>query len=612
MDKIVILDFGSQTTQLIGRRIREFGVYTEIVPGDAPLTCTVLDGAKGIILSGSPSSVYDEGAPVPDPAVYNTGLPLLGICYGLQRITADHGGRVEPLPEREYGGVKVTLDAAVLAKLPCSAGGGKAAAFIAGFTGSTAGAAPVAAAPSAAIPATTVAATTATASPAATSPAATAAAAPAATATSAAIPATTVAATTASPAAAAKPAASALAAAQNISFTAWMSHGDSLAQLAPGFIQIGTSAHGFPAVLVHENKAWFGLQFHPEVTHCEHGRDILKSFALDICGARPEWTMERYIEEVRSNLAQRVGKNPVLLLISGGVDSTVAGALLLKTLDPDQVHLMYMDTGLMRKNETQIVSANLERLGAKHLHIIHCEKEFLSTLSGLIDPEEKRRAIGDLFISIQEREVARLGLPDSYFLAQGTLYTDLIESGKGVGKKAHVIKSHHNVRSPLVEAKRIAGRIIEPLDRLYKDEVRALGRLLGIDEDIVMRHPFPGPGLAVRILGEVTREKCDILREADHIYIQELKRRGLYDQIWQAFAVLLPIRSVGVAGDVRKYGWVLALRAIVSEDGMTADVYPFPMKDLLEISTLITNTVKDIGRVTYDISSKPPATIEWE
>ncbi|MFZ5367655.1 MAG: glutamine-hydrolyzing GMP synthase [Spirochaetota bacterium] len=485
----------------------------------------------------------------------------------------------------------------------------------------TAAAAPAATVPSAAIPATTVAATTATASPAATSPAATAAAAPAAavaapaaTAASAAIPATTVAATTAtaSPAAAAKPAASALAAAQNISFTAWMSHGDSLAQLAPGFIQIGTSAHGFPAVLVHENKAWFGLQFHPEVTHCEHGRDILKSFALDICGARPEWTMERYIEEVRSNLAQRVEKNPVLLLISGGVDSTVAGALLLKTLDPDQVHLMYMDTGLMRKNETQIVSANLERLGAKHLHIIHCEKEFLSTLSGLIDPEEKRRAIGDLFISIQEREVARLGLPDSYFLAQGTLYTDLIESGKGVGKKAHVIKSHHNVRSPLVEAKRIAGRIIEPLDRLYKDEVRALGRLLGIDEDIVMRHPFPGPGLAVRILGEVTREKCDILREADHIYIQELKRRGLYDQIWQAFAVLLPIRSVGVAGDVRKYGWVLALRAIVSEDGMTADVYPFPMKDLLEISTLITNTVKDIGRVTYDISSKPPATIEWE
>jgi GMP synthase (glutamine-hydrolysing) len=569
VDKVVILDFGSQTTQLIGRRIREFGVYTEIVPGDAPLTCTVLDGAKGIILSGSPSSVYEAGAPVPDPAVYNTGLPLLGICYGLQRMTADHGGRVEPLPEREYGGVKVNLEAAAIQNLPPTAGAGKARAFLSGFAAGH-----------------DIAAT----SP---SPATAAAASPAASIDTAG-------------------AAASSGAVQDLSFTAWMSHGDSLALLAPGFIQIGTSAHGFPAVLIHESKPWFGLQFHPEVTHCEHGRDILKAFALDICGAAPEWTMERYIEAVRANLAQRVGRNPVLLLISGGVDSTVAGALLLKTLDSDQVHLMYMDTGLMRKNETEIVSANLSRLGAKHLHIIHCEKDFLSALAGLTDPEEKRRAIGDLFISIQEREVGRLGLPDTYFLAQGTLYTDLIESGKGVGKKAHVIKSHHNVRSPLVEAKRNAGRIIEPLDRLYKDEVRALGRLLGIDEDIVMRHPFPGPGLAVRILGEVTREKCDILREADDIYIRELKRRGLYDQIWQAFAVLLPIRSVGVAGDVRKYGWVLALRAIVSEDGMTADVYPFPMKDLLEIATLITNTVKDIGRVTYDISSKPPATIEWE
>jgi GMP synthase (glutamine-hydrolysing) len=395
-------------------------------------------------------------------------------------------------------------------------------------------------------------------------------------------------------------------------FTAWMSHGDSLSLLAPGFIEVGRSAHGFPAVLVHESKNWFGLQFHPEVTHCQGGREILRAFALDVCGAAREWTMEKYIQQVRASLAARVQDKPILLLISGGVDSTVAGALLLKTLNPAQVHLMYMDTGLMRKNETVIVKANLERLGARHLHFIHCEDEFLSALSGYEDPETKRKIIGDLFITIQEREVARLQLPDTCFLAQGTLYTDLIESGKGVGKKAQVIKSHHNVRSPLVEAKRNAGRVIEPLDRLYKDEVRALGRILGIDEDIVMRHPFPGPGLAVRILGEVSREKCDILREADDIYIRELKKRGLYDQIWQAFAVLLPIRSVGVAGDIRKYGWVLALRAIVSEDGMTADVYPFPMKDLLEISTLITNTVKDIGRVTYDISSKPPATIEWE
>jgi GMP synthase (glutamine-hydrolysing) len=322
--------------------------------------------------------------------------------------------------------------------------------------------------------------------------------------------------------------------------------------------------------------------------------------------------MEQYVEEVRTSLPKRVGDKAVLLLISGGVDSTVAAALLLKTLQGDQVHLMYMDTGLMRKDETRTVAANLERLGAKHLHIVHCEAEFLGALKGLSDPEAKRKAIGDLFITVQEREVDRLGLPDTCFLAQGTLYTDLIESGKGVGKKARLIKSHHNVGSPLVDAKRKAGRIIEPLERLYKDEVRRLGRILGVDEDVVRRHPFPGPGLAVRILGEVTREKCEILREADAIYINELKRRDLYDGIWQAFAVLLPIRSVGVAGDLRKYGWVLALRAIISADGMTADVYSFPMKDLLEISSLITNTVKDIGRVTYDISSKPPATIEWE
>jgi GMP synthase (glutamine-hydrolysing) len=322
--------------------------------------------------------------------------------------------------------------------------------------------------------------------------------------------------------------------------------------------------------------------------------------------------MEQYVEEVQQSLRTRIGTEPVLLLISGGVDSTVAGALLLKTLDPQQVHLMYLDTGLMRKNETALVKANLERLGAQHLYIIHCEDEFLSALAGKTDPEEKRRIIGDLFITIQDREVRRLNLPQTYFLAQGTLYTDLIESGKGVGKKAYVIKSHHNVRTPLVETKRKAGRIIEPLDKLYKDEVRMLGRLLGVNEEVIRRHPFPGPGLAVRILGEVTKEKCDILQEADAVYINELKRRGLYDQIWQAFAVLLPIRSVGVAGDVRKYGYVLVLRAIISEDGMTADVYPFPMKDLLEISTLITNTVPEIGRVTYDISSKPPATIEWE
>jgi GMP synthase (glutamine-hydrolysing) len=567
VEKVLILDFGSQTTALIGRRIRDLGVYTEILPGDTPLDPGFLaaggeaGGVRGIILSGSPESVYSPAGPVPDPRIYTCGLPLLGICYGLQRMTADRGGLVESLPRREYGGVGVRVH---FDPEEWGDRGGEASRreglfrFFEAFD-----------------PAVSLEALQGDGPPS---------------------PALGVSRT----------------------FTAWMSHGDTLTRLAPGFRLAGVSLTGFPAVVVHESEPWFGLQFHPEVSHCERGLEILAAFVFGVCGCTGGWTMERYVEEVRSVLVERVGKNPVLLLISGGVDSTVAGALLLKTLDPAQVHLMYMDTGLMRKDETAAVQVTLEKLGGRHIHSIRCEGEFLEALQGLSDPEAKRKVIGDLFITIQEREVARLGLPDSCFLVQGTLYTDLIESGKGVGKKARLIKSHHNVGSPLVEAKRKAGRVIEPLDRLYKDEVRRLGRLLGVDEEVVRRHPFPGPGLAVRILGEVTREKCDILREADAIYIEELKKRRspagerLYDEIWQAFAVLLPIRSVGVAGDVRRYGWVLALRAITSADGMTADVYPFPVKDLLEISTLITNTVPDIGRVTYDISSKPPATIEWE
>jgi GMP synthase (glutamine-hydrolysing) len=338
---------------------------------------------------------------------------------------------------------------------------------------------------------------------------------------------------------------------------------------------------------------------------------ILGNFVLGICGARKEWSMEAFLESERAAIRARAAGRDVLLLISGGVDSTVAGALLLETLPKGKVHLLYIDTGLMREAESEEVMRNLRRLGAEHLHMVEAEAEFLSRLAGVEEPERKRKIIGDLFIEIQEREVARLGIPGA-LLVQGTLYTDLIESGKGVGSKAQVIKSHHNVRSPLVEKKRAAGLVIEPLDRLYKDEVRALGRLLGLPESVVGRHPFPGPGLGVRILGEVTKEKCDLLRAADLVYINELRERGLYDRIWQAFAVLLPIRSVGVAGDERKYGQVLALRAVTSEDGMTADVYPFEMGDLLAISSAITNKVPGIGRVSYDISSKPPATIEWE
>ncbi|MDR0663506.1 MAG: glutamine-hydrolyzing GMP synthase [Spirochaetaceae bacterium] len=531
-DKILILDFGSQTTALIGRRIREMGVYAEIAGGDVKLEGGITEGVRGIVLSGSPESVYGAGLK-PDPYIYRCGLPLLGICYGLQRMTADNGGLVGALPNREYGGVQVTVH-----------GGERIPPYAEPFLEAFGEAGVI---------------------------------------------------------------------------TAWMSHGDTLTRLAPGFIQCGTSAAGFPAALVHQSNKWFGVQFHPEVTHTERGVELLAAFVFNICGCSKGWTMESYLAAAKDEIRLRAGDRDVLLLISGGVDSAVTGALLLNALGPERVHLLYMDTGLMRKNETALVKANLEKLGARHLHIVHCEDEFFAALAGLTAPEDKRKVIGDLFVKVQERELARLGLDDSYLLAQGTLYTDLIESGKGVGNNAHLIKSHHNVGSPLIEAKRREGRLLEPLDKLYKDEVRALGRLLGLDETITGRHPFPGPGLAVRIPGEVTREKCEILREVDAVFIDELHkrrtadgRRTLYEDIWQAFAVLLPIRSVGVAGDARKYGWVAALRAVTSADGMTADVYPFPPGDLIEIATLITNTVPGIGRVTYDISSKPPATIEWE
>ena len=517
MDQVLILDFGSQYTQLIARRIRELGVYTDILPGDTALLPEQLAGVKGIVMAGSPWSVYEDGAPVPDKSVYSLGIPVLGICYGAQRMTWDLGGAVATLADREYGKrpVLVTVDDPLFGGVPAS-------------------------------------------------------------------------------------------------FTSWMSHGDSIERLAPGFKVIATTDNGIPAAIVHERLPLRGVQFHPEVTHCEHGTRILSNFVFELCGCRKSWTMERYIDEQRAALTARVGSSPVLLLISGGVDSTVAAALLLKTLGPERLHLLYIDTGLMRKDESTEVMRTLEALGARHVRQANAESDFLGALAGVSEPEEKRRIIGDMFITVQQREVERLGLGDDYFLAQGTLYTDLIESGKGVGKKAHVIKSHHNVRSPLVEKKRSQGRIIEPLDRLYKDEVRALGRVLGVAESVVKRHPFPGPGLGVRVLGEVTREKCDTLREADALYLQELRKRGLYDRIWQAFAVLLPVRSVGVAGDVRRYGWTVALRAVASTDGMTADVFEFPMKDLLEISAIITNRVPAVGRVVYDVSSKPPATSEWE
>lgn len=516
MDTILILDFGGQTTQLIGRRVRDIGVYSEIAPGDADLSEILHNNVKGIILSGSPYSAWESDSPAPHPSIADYGLPLLGICYGFHRLTVLDGGKVKPLPNKEYGRSTVShrSDDRLFAGIPSS-------------------------------------------------------------------------------------------------FLTWMSHGDSVEILGEGFTQTAESENGLIAAASHRELPWWGVQFHPEASHCAYGTEILENFVGGICGARKEWSLEAYVESETRLLRERVGERDVLLLISGGVDSTVAAALLLEVLPREKVWLMYVDTGLMRKDESREVADGLQRLGAENLLLIDARKDFVAALAEVEDPEMKRKIIGDTFIQVQEREIVRR-LPEGYLLAQGTLYTDLIESGQGVGDKAQVIKSHHNVGTPLVQAKRAAGELVEPLEKLYKDEVRRLGRLLGVDEAVVSRHPFPGPGLAIRILSDVDEKKLRILREADALYIEELRRRNLYDEIWQAFAVLLPVRSVGVTGDVRDYGYVLGLRAVVSRDGMTADVFEFPPRDLFEISARITNEIPEVGRVVYDISSKPPATIEWE
>jgi GMP synthase (glutamine-hydrolysing) len=515
LDKIIVLDFGSQTTQLIARRIRELGVFCEIHSGESIITKELLYGTRGIILSGSPFSVYEKGAPKPDRSVFLTGLPVLGICYGFQQMTVAHYGKVEQLNTKEYGKAPVSIlkDSELLNGVPDG-------------------------------------------------------------------------------------------------FISWMSHGDSIETIGESF-DLTAVSENHPAVAINKNLNLYGLQFHPEVSHCDYGIEILSNFIFRICKSDKNWNMNIFMDQKSKEIKTKVGNNKVLLLISGGVDSSVVAGMLLKILPPQNIYLMYIDTGLMRKNETAEIEVYLKSLGAENIQIVNASNIFLTELKGVSDPEKKREIIGDLFIKIQENELPQ-DLSHNYFLAQGTLYTDLIESGKGVGEKAKVIKSHHNVRSPLVEAKRNLGLILEPLDKLFKDEVRLLGLNLGIDERIISRHPFPGPGLAVRIISDITTRKVKILQNADALFIGELKKRDLYDKIWQAFCVLLPVKSVGVTGDAREYGYVLALRAITSVDGMTADVYPFNTTDLLEISSLITNNIPEIGRIVYDISSKPPATIEWE
>ena len=510
----MVIDFGGQTAQLICRRIRDGGVFSIIRSGDTKLEDRELKNVKGIVLSGSPYSVYEESAPRPDPALGEIGVPILGICYGLQWLVKDGGGMIAAGTTREFGRSRINIRNS-----------------------------------------------------------------------------------------------SPLFDDVDDNFISWMSHSDTIEDAA-GFAIVAVSENGHPAAL-QNSLGIYGLQFHPEVSHCEFGERILDNFAVKICGARREWSIDRFIDSTADRLRKKIGAAPVVTLISGGVDSSVVAALLLRVLRPDQVYLLYVDTGLMRLAETKEIEAILRQLGAINLHTVDASERFFTALAGITDPERKRSAVGDEFVNVAVSELKRLNISDAY-LSQGTLYTDLVESGKGVGVSADVIKSHHNVRSPLIEEKRNAGILVEPLADLYKDEVRRLGRWLGLPEPVVGRHPFPGPGLSVRIIGEVTPERCEILRAADHILIEELRDRGLYEEIWQAFCVLLPVQSVGVAGDLRRYGTVLAIRAITSEDGMTADVYPMKSEDFLEISSRITNSIPEIGRVVYDVSSKPPATIEWE
>lgn len=521
LQTLAILDFGSQYTQLIARRVRELGVFSRIYPPHVDADTLADPAIIGIILSGGPMSVHAEGAPRLDPAILALGKPILGVCYGMQLLNHLYRGTVVPGTRREYGRAEVALEA----ESPL-------------FDG--------------------------------------------------------------------------LDPAQEV----WMSHGDRLERLAPGFQVLARTSDGVVAAMQHEEESIFGLQFHPEVTHTAQGSRMLENFLFKVCRADRTWSMHGHLERMVAEIRRVVGASRVVVLVSGGVDSTVTAALLARALPSEQIVAIHIDSGLMREGESAEVVSALSRAGLSNLVFVNATDRFLSRLRGVTDPEQKRKIIGDTFIEVQQAELERLGLGDSsdgpVFLAQGTLYTDLVESGFGVGNHAAVIKTHHNVGTPLVRAKREAGLLVEPNREIFKDEVRQLGLELGLPEELVYRHPFPGPGLAIRILGETTPERLALLRAVDAIFVDEIRKAGLYRAIWQAFAVLLPVRSVGVQGDGRSYENVVALRAVESQDGMTAGAFPFPWDVLMRISTRITNEVKGVNRVVYDVSSKPPATIEWE
>jgi GMP synthase (glutamine-hydrolysing) len=511
-EKIIILDFGSQYTQLIVRKVRELGVYAEVYPFsiDQNTFDSLLEGTKGVILSGGPSSVYSDDAPIPSVNLFNLQIPVLGICYGLQLIAHKNGGIVDKAARREFGRASITIeDSNDL------------------FRGI------------------------------------------------------------------------------GTNSEVWMSHGDHLTKLPDGFDIIAYS-HNSPICAIRSNqkKIW-GVQFHPETHHSTDGKAILGNFLFTICKCDGNWSMGSFVEHSVNEIKQTVGNNGVICALSGGVDSTVAAVLLHKAIG-NKLHCIHIDTGLMRKDESETIVKLFKEHFEISIDLIDAKELFYSRLDGVSDPETKRKIIGKTFIDLFEVEAKKF--EDARFLAQGTLYPDVIESVSVKGPSA-TIKSHHNVGG-LPEKMNL--KLIEPFRELFKDEVRNVGALLGIPEWFVERHPFPGPGLAIRIPGEITTEKILILQQADAIYIEEIKKAGLYKEIWQAFAVLLPVKTVGVMGDERTYQFVCALRAVTSTDGMTADWFPMPYDVLSTISNRICNEVVGINRVVYDISSKPPSTIEWE